>query len=199
MASQVAAVDEEAIANFKSTKRFKIDEYFKSLMNKIDIKVAETTSAIAAEATSSATAATPAAATTSASLQTHAQQMENLERVGKKLVDEIEKICNYNLASFESNLKEILAIFVQNKTLEDSDDINKLVFRKFCFLYNTTGQDAAKSNASKVSGDEASSASDAESPNSCMSNEKIEAIAKLKLKLVIADWYLNERQLEFLK
>ena len=185
MASQV--IDDEEIGRFKSAKRFKIDEYFKGLMNRIDIKVAETTSAIAVEATS--TAETTAATTSSTS-----SQMENLERVGKRLVDEIEKINNHNLTAFEGNFKEILAIFMTDKSLEDSDDLNKLVFRQFCFLHNLNqaggdgGKREVKSDDTNVAVEETT-----------VSIEENEAIAKLKLKLVIADWYLNSRQLDLLK
>ena len=188
-------IDEEEIARFKSSKRFKIDEYFKGLMNRIDIKVAETTSAIASEA-SSATS-TPTADTTAptTSTNTHAMQMESLERVGKRLVDEIEKINSYNLVAFENNFKEILAAFSADKSLEDSDEINKLAFRQFCFLYNVsvTATDGGKRDAKF---DETGASVAAATP---VSIEESEAIAKLKLKLVIADWYLNEKQLELLK
>lgn len=197
MASKV--IDDEEIGRFKSSKRFKIDEYFKGLMNRIDIKVAETTSAIAVETKSSTTSTAETTITTTTtptpSTSTQAMQMENLERVGKRLVDEIEKINNYNLTAFESNFKEILAIFMTDKSLEDSDDINKLVFRQFCFLHNL----------SKASGDGGKREVKSDDTNvgvveeTLVSIEENEAIAKLKLKLVIADWYLNSKQLDLLK
>jgi hypothetical protein len=191
MASKV--IDDEEIGRFKSSKRFKIDEYFKGLMNRIDIKVAETTSAIAAEATSSTTTTAETIAPTP-STSTQAMQMENLERVGKRLVDEIEKINNYNLTAFESNFKEILAIFMTDKSLEDSDEINKLVFKQFCFLHNLN-QVVGDGGKREVKSDDTNAAVE----EATVSIEEHEAIAKLKLKLVIADWYLNSRQLDLLK
>ena len=164
---------EDQVSSFKSQKRFKIDEYFKSLINKIDIKVAETTSSIAVESTN--------APTTSTNPQS---QMESLERVGKCLVDEIEKICAFNLVQFEVNQKGIIEKYLEDTTLEDSDEINNLVFKQFCFIYSI-GADGKR---------EAKNDEQQHAPN-----EESEAISKLKLKLVIADWYLNEKQLEFLK
>ena len=165
------ATDDE-IANFKAQKRFKIDEYFKHLMNKIDIKVAEIASSIAVDSANAPTTSN------------HHLQMENLEKVGKRLVDEIEKICAFNLVQFESNLKEIVAKYIEDKSLEDNDEINNLVFKQFCFLHELSvdGKRETRIDEQPIA-----------------PTEESEAISRIKLKLVISDWYLNEKQLEFLK
>jgi Leucine-rich repeat (LRR) protein len=165
---------DDEIASFNSEKRLKIDDYFKDQMNKIDIKVAEITSSIANENTD--------APTTSS----HYLQIENLEKIGKNLIDEIEKIRAYNLVQFESNKKEIIDIYSANKSLANSDEINKLAFKRFCFLYNI-GIDVKKEGKT----DEKMPLAD--------TIEDSEAINKLKLKLVISDWYLNENQLELIR
>ena len=60
--------------------------------------------------------------------------------------------------------------------IADSDEMNSLIFKKFCFLYDVD-EIYQKTN----------------------NQESDEFVKMLKFKLVVSDWYLNENQLGRLK
>ena len=106
--------------------------------------------------------------------------MLHVKAASKKIVDELDRLRLFNLEQFEVNVDEIVAKFSQDKTLENGDAINALAFKKFCFLYNV---DEVKSNGNETPDDA----------------KELEAINKLKVKLIITDWYLNPKMLDDLK
>ena len=151
---------DDEIENFKSTKRVKIDNYFKKIKNLIDIKQIELTSALE---------------TSEENVHLREYKRGILNKYGLLLIDEIETICNFNLEQFELNAYEIMNKYKKDPMNADSDEMNSLVFKKFCFLHDVD------ENHNKVVVD-----SD-------------EFVKMVKFKLVISEWYLNENQLGNLK
>ena len=149
---------DDEIENFKSTKRVKIDNYFKKIINTIDMKQIELTGALE---------------TSEENVDSREYKRGILNKYGLLLIDEIETLCNYNLEQFELNADEIMNKY--EKDTMNADEINSLVFKKFCFLYDVD----EIQNKVEVDSDE--------------------FVKMVKFKLVISDWYLNENQLGNLK
>ena len=156
---RIMLTDDE-IENFKSTKRVKIDNYFKKINNLIDIKQIELTGALE---------------TSEENVDSREYKKGILNKYGLLLIDEIETICNFNLEQFELNADEIMNKYKKDTMNADSDEMNSLVFKKFCFLHDVD----EIQNKVKVDSDE--------------------YVKMVKFKLVITDWYLNENQLGNLK
>ena len=152
---------DDEIEIFKSTKRLYIDDYFKKVINIIDIKLFELTSTLE---------------TSGENVDSKEYKMGILKKYGQLLIDEIEKLRIYTLDQFELNNDEIISKYKEGKMLADSDEMNSLIFKKFCFLYDVD-EIYKKTN----------------------NQESDELVKMLKFKLVVSDWYLNENQLGRLK
>ena len=152
---------DDEIEIFKSTKRLYIDDYFKKVINIIDIKLFELTSTLE---------------TSGENVDSKEYKMGILKKYGQLLIDEIEKLRIYTLEQFELNTDEIISKYKEGKMLADSDEMNSLIFKKFCFLYDVDEIDQKTNN-----------------------KESDELVKMLKFKLVVSDWYLNENQLGRLK
>ena len=150
---------DDEIEIFKSTKRLYIDDYFKKVINIIYIKLFELTSTLE---------------TSRENVDSKEYKMGILKKYGQILIDEIEKLRIYTLEQFELNTDEIISKYKEGKMLADSDEMNSLIFKKFCFLYDVDDQ---KTN----------------------NKESDELVKLLKFMLVVSDWYLNENQLGRLK
>ena len=153
-------ITDDEIENFKSTKRVKIDKYFKQLINIIDIKQIELTSALE---------------TSEENVDLREYKRGILNKYGLLLIDEIETISNFNLEQFELNADEIMNKYKKDTMNADSDEMNGLVFKKFCFLY------------------------DVDEIHNKVVADSDEFVKMVKFKLVIFDWFLNENQLGNLK
>ena len=153
-------ITDDEIENFKSTKRVKIDNYFKKIINTIDIKQIELTGALE---------------TSEENVDSREYKKGLLNKYGLLLIDEIETICNYNLEQFELNADEILNLYKKDTKNADSDEMNSLVFKKFCFLI------------------------DVDNIHNDVVVDADEFVKMVSFKLVICDWYLNEIILENLK
>ena len=153
-------ITDDEIENFKSTKRVKIDNYFKKIINTIDMKQIELTGALE---------------TSEENVDSREYKKGLLNKNGLLLIDEIETICNYTLQQFELNSDEILNFYKKDTMNADSDEMNSLVFKKFCFLI------------------------DVDKIHSEVVIDADEFVKMVKFKLVICDWYLNENQLENFK
>ena len=151
---------DDEIENFKSKKRVNIDNHFKKIINIIDIKLIELTGALE---------------TSEENADSREYQKGLLNKYGLLLIDEIETIRNYNLEQFELNSDEILNLYKKDTMNADSDEMNSLVFKKFCFLY------------------------DVDEIHNKVEVDSDEFVKMVKFKLVISDWYLNENQLGNLK
>ena len=151
---------DDEIENFKSTKRVNIDNHFKKIINIIDIKLIELTGALE---------------TSEENVDSREYKRGVLKKYGLLLIDEIETICNYTLEQFELNADEIMNKYKKDTMNTYSDEVNSLVFKKFCFLHDVDEID----NRVVVNSDE--------------------FVKMVKFKLVISDWYLNENQLGNLK
>ena len=163
-------IDDE-IENFKSTKRVKIDNYFKKIINTIDMKQIELTGALE---------------TSEENVDSREYKKGLLNKYGLLLIDEIETICNYNLEQFELNGDEILNSYKKDTMNADSDEMNSLVFKKFCFLHDVDENEEESNNQLKNSDNK-------------VFYESYELVKMLKFKLVVSEWYLNENQLGCLK
>ena len=152
---------DDEIEIFKSTKRLYIDDYFKKIINIIDIKLFELTSTLE---------------TSGENVDSREYKMGILKKYGQLLIDEIEKLRIYTLDQFELNTDEIISKYKEGKINADSDEMNSLIFKKFCFLYDVDEIDQQTNN-----------------------KESDEFVKMLKFKLVVSDWYLNENQLGNLK
>ena len=153
-------ITDDEIENFKSTKRVKIDNYFKKIINTIDMKQIELTGALE---------------TSEENVDSREFKRGILNKYGLLLIDEIETICNYTLKQFELNADEIMNSYKKDTMNADSDEMNSLVFKKFCFLY------------------------DVDEIHNKVEVDSDEFLKMVKFKLVISDWYLNENQLGNLK
>ena len=153
-------ITDDEIENFKSTKRVKIDNYFKKIINTIDMKQIELTGALE---------------TSEENVDSREYKRGILKKYGLLLIDEIETICNFNLEQFELNAEEIMNEYKKNPMNADSDEMNSLVFKKFCFLH------------------------DVDDIHNKVEVDSDEYVKMVKFKLVITDWYLNENQLGNLK
>ena len=129
---------DDEIEIFKSTKRLYIDDYFKKIINIIDIKLFELTSTLE---------------TSRENVDSKEYKMGILKKYGQLLIDEIEKLRIYTLEQFELNTDEIISKYKEGKMLADSDEMNSLIFKKFCFLYDgveiyqkTNNQESQKFN-----------------------------------------------------
>ena len=151
---------DDEIENFKSKKRVNIDNHFKKIINIIDIKLIELTGALE---------------TSEENVDSREYKKGLLNKYGLLLIDEIETICNYSLEQFELNADEILNLYKKDTMNADSDEMNSLVFKKFCFLLDVYNIH----NDVVVDADE--------------------FVKMVSFKLVICDWYLNEIILENLK
>ena len=156
---KVKIYSDDKIEIFKSTKRLYIDDYFKKIINTIDIKLFELTSTLE---------------TSGENVDSKEYKMGILKKYGQLLIDEIEKLRIYTLEQFELNTDEIISKYKEGKMIADSDEMNSLIFKKFCFLYDADDQ---KTN----------------------NKESDELVKMLKFKLVVSDCYLNENQLGHLK
>ena len=152
---------DDEIEIFKSTKRLYIDDYFKKIINVIDIKLFELTSTLE---------------TSGENVDSREYKMGILKKYGQLLIDEIEKLRIYTLEQFELNTDEIISKYKEDNMIADSDEINSLIFKKFCFLYDVDEIDQKTKN-----------------------KESDELVKMLKFMLVVSDWYLNENQLGRLK
>ena len=151
---------DEEIENFKSTKRVKIDNHFKKIINTIDINQFVLTSELE---------------TSLENVNSREYRRGILKKYGLLLKDEIKSICNYNLEQFELKADEIMNKYKKETMNADSDEINSLVFKKFCFLHYVD----------KIHNE--------------VAVDFDEFVKIVKFKLVICDWYLNENQLRNLK
>ena len=158
---KVKIYSDDKIEIFKSTKRLYIDDYFKKIINIIDIKLFELTSTLE---------------TSGENVDSREYKMGILKKYGQLLIDEIEKLRIYTLDLFELNTDEIISKYKEGKINADSDEMNSLIFKKFCFLYDVDEIDQKTNN-----------------------KESDELVKMLKFKLVVSDWYLNENQLGRLK
>ena len=68
----------------------------------------------------------------------------------------------------------------------DSDEMNSLVFKKFCFLHDVDEIEEESNNQ-------------LENSDNKVFDESYELVKMLRFKLVVSDWYLNENQLGRLK
>ena len=153
-------ITDDEIENFKSTKRVKIDNYFKKIINTIDMKQIELTGALE---------------TSEENFDSREYKRRILNKYVLILIDQIETIRNYTLEQFELNADEIMNKYNKDTMNADSDEINSLVFKKFCFLH------------------------DVDEFHSKVVVDSDEFVKMVKFKLVISDWYLNENQLGNLK
>ena len=144
--SDVHNIDEET---FNSSKRVIIDNYFRDLINKIDVKTELSLN----------------------SIQKNQTQIDELNRLRGILINEIELIRHFNLDTFDATSKDLYAKFVGSNGSIGEDELNKLIFKKFCFLIDWN-QSYGDIN---------------------------EDLNRLGTKLVIIDWYLDEKQLYSLK
>lgn len=144
--SDVHNIDEET---FNSSKRVIIDNYFRDLINKIDVKTELSLN----------------------SIQKNQTQIDELNRLRAILINEIELIRHFNLDTFDATSKDLYTKFVGSKGSIGEDELNKLIFKKFCFLIDWN-QSYGDIN---------------------------EDLNRLGTKLVIIDWYLDEKQLYSLK
>ena len=157
---------DDEIEIFKSTKRLYIDDYFKKIINVIDIKLFELTSTLE---------------TSGENVDSKEYKMGILKKYGQLLIDEIEKLRIYTLEQFELNTDEIISKYKEGKMHADSDEMNSLIFKKFCFLYDVDENDVD------------------EIDQKTKNKESDELVKMLKFMLVVSDWYLNENQLGRLK
>ena len=167
---------DDEIEIFKSKKRVNIDNHFKKIINIIDIKLIELTGALK---------------TSEENVDSREYKRGILNKYGLLLIDEIETLCNYNLEQFELNADEIMNKYKNDTMNADSDEMNSLVFKKFCFLYDVDEiqkKDDSDEFVETVDSDEFVEMVDSD-----------EFVKMVKFKLVIFDWFLNENQLGNLK